>query len=65
MIDEVLACECSAKGVPEGYICGKPDCPRVLRAAAALEKLVSALFVGADDMVDEFDDAKVRPWSPR
>lgn len=42
MID-IVTCECAAKGVPEGYICGKPDCPRVIAANEALRKLYEAM----------------------
>ena len=45
MTIDVVTCECAAKGLPEGYICGKPDCPRVLWANARLRQIAEALFV--------------------
>jgi hypothetical protein len=31
-------CDCEA-WIPEGYICGKPECPRTKKAEAALRRI--------------------------
>lgn len=42
--DIAATCECAKHGLPEGYICGKPDCPRTLAANESLAKITEALF---------------------
>ena len=41
--DTTLTCECKAHGIPDGYMCGKPDCPRTIAAVESLSKLTDAL----------------------
>ena len=57
---EPPVCECAAKGIPEGYICGKPDCPRVVAANAMLVNIHQALYGDKDDG-EQRDPVPVRP----
>ena len=38
-------CECADKGIPEGYVCGKPNCPRVIKAEKGLKKISEVLCI--------------------
>lgn len=44
MIEDKEVCDCAARGVPEGYICGKPECPRVQAAAANMRKVLARIL---------------------
>jgi hypothetical protein len=32
-------CDCADRGIPEGYLCGKPECHRTIAANKALSQL--------------------------
>lgn len=36
-----IVCDCATLGVPEGFICGKPDCPRVIAVKTNLQEKLS------------------------
>ena len=42
--EALLFCECEAHGIPEGYICGKPACPRTVEANKNLKKLCETIW---------------------
>ncbi len=37
-------CECADKGIPEGCVCGKPGCPRTIKAEEGLKKIWAVLM---------------------
>ena len=39
-------CACEEKGIPDGYVCGDPSCPRTADAERAVKGIISAVLKG-------------------
>jgi len=52
ILEPEQTCECAAKGIPEGYICGKPECPRMVNVnlmLASIDKIIRGIQEDIDD----------------
>lgn len=52
-------CECADRGLPEGLLCGKPDCPRTVAAKKSLKTMLRALSEASGYKMDP-ESAKTR-----
>jgi hypothetical protein len=49
-------CECEAKGLPEGWLCGKPECPRTKQAEDSLRNICLATAIPKESGVFSLPD---------
>lgn len=36
-------CRCATDGIPDGFVCGKPDCPRTIAANKAVRRMLEII----------------------